>query len=546
MKRSTILGGALFLGAALFTTSPLAQAGPSAIPEEPGRIVDLPSGAKGVLGLRRAPQIPIGSIILRRVFPDHPIGGPPRLPPGPGPGCDKKLDLTNQLGVVTVAVQDNGICSSADIDAFRRGDNTYVVQGGGEEAAWIMTDVSEPAAPVQLGTWIWVNGSGNPLNTYTPDVKAFRQGNEDYIVMGLERTSSFNAACGVVIEKVTNPASPVFQSQFIGDANGNGLLDLGDWCDVHNVFVETDSNSDGVYIYATADNTNDMRVLDIGGAYGGSVTNPVEVGVYAASTANNSNYVHDITVKDHGGAIGRRAYLAYWDSGLVVLDVSNGGTGLNLTEVIGPNELDPTGFLNHHSFPTPNGNFVFIQDEFLGAQGEPQTGEPVQMWDIDPTSLNYLMPVDGLALGSDVPVNPAHNLEIRDDIDPDRLFVGWYKEGLQAWDFDEINGGFVVPSIDTPSSALYNTVQTHKKDDKYDGAWAVRMESITHDVTRDGDLGPTNATNLYIFTSDRRYGLIIDCVDDATFSNYCPDPVGGSDDGGGEKSCNPKSPKCNP
>ena len=104
----------------------------------------------------------------------------------------------------------------------------------------------------------------------------------------------------------------------------------------------------------------------------------------------------------------------------------------------------------------------------------------------------------------------------------------------------------MVPSIDTPSSALDNTVQTHKKDDEYDGAWAVRMESITHDVTRDGDLGPTNATNLYIFTSDRRYGLIIDCVDDATFSSYCPDPVGGSDDGGGEKSCNLKSPKCNP
>lgn len=431
-----------------------------------------PPKPQEVPGLKEMPDKPVRSIPLRRKFPDHPHGPPTdkdKKEPGGG-GCDKDVDLTGTInGVVAVAAQDNVICTNADVDTYVRDGRTYVVQAGGEEAAWTHTDVTDPGNPVVLGQFVWSGGAGK--NTYTPDVKYFAQGTNDYIALSLERLT-VNAFCGVVIMNITDPANPVLESQATG----------GDWCDVHNTFVEDDANGDGQYIYLTADGPNDMRVLEVSG--GGSVTNPVEIGRYIAPTANNDNYVHDITVLDHGGSVGRRAYLAYWDSGLVILNAADVTPGTNPTPIVGPNVIDPAGFLSHHAWASQDGSLVFNQDEFLNANGD----EPVQMWNVsDPANPSY---VDGLALGTDVPVNAAHNLEIRFDINPNRLYVAWYKLGLQAWDFT--SGGFAG------SRALYHQAQTEGDDDEYSGAWGVRMENI--------------GTNLYIFQSDRNFGLIVDCV----------------------------------
>ena len=495
-RKVTAIAGAalsaLFLVGLLLTPSGAVRAGPPELKELPG--------------LREAPNIPVGSIILRRAFPDHPLPAPleqefpgPGVPgpegrPAPGGGgCDKDIDLTGEIdGVVAVAAQDNLICTSADIDTYVVSSGaTYVVQGGGEKAAWTHTDVSDPSNPDMVGQWVWSGRAGG--NTYTPDIKTFNQGTEHYIVMGLERLKLM-AYCGVIIVNVTTPSLPVIESQFIG----------ADWCDTHNVFVEDDSNGNGMYIYATADGPNDLRVLDISvAAGGGSVTNPIEIGRYTVPGANNNNYVHDVTVVDHGVPRGRRVYLAYWDSGLVVLNAAdvtpNVTPGTNPTPIIGPNVIDPPGFLNHHSFPSKDGSLVFIQDEFLNSSED----EPVQMWDIsDPEDPFYPSHVDSLVLGEDVPVNPAHNLEIVYDldgvVDPDRLFVGWYKMGLQAWDFT--SAGFVrnVGPDSDRTAVLYHQAQTEAGDDDYSGAWGVRLELI--------------ANLLYIFQSDRNFGLIIDCV----------------------------------
>jgi VCBS repeat-containing protein len=485
------------------------------------RPVQLPSATKGVPGLRQAPDIPVDSLILRRAFPDHPMGPPPRQEapqpgqapaeeqpsPSEGPvgaqqsgheGFCSTVDLTSTIaGVVNVAAQDNGICSNADIDTYvDAAGKTYVVQAGGGSLAWTHTEVSDPASPVIRGQFCWVNGGACDPFTYTPDVKAFHQGANDYIVMGLERLFAPFGYCGVVIVDVTDPAGPMVESQFIGS----------NWCDVHNVFVEKDPvTGEGLYIYATADNTNDLRVLDVSGTVDATsgVSNPVEIGRYRSPTANSGNYVHDVTVIDHGGGVGRRVYLAYWDSGLVILNAADVTPGTNPTPVVGPNVIDPNGFLNHHSFASADGSRVFIQDEFLDSEGD----EPVQMWDVsNPASPVYR---DGLELGVDTPVNPAHNLEINFDIDLDRLYVGWYKLGLQAWDFTA--SGFLRNVPAPPTSVLYHQVQTEATDDQYDGAWGVRLAVIGADT--------------YIFTSDRGYGLIVDKIQQAAGGNNPPDAV---------------------
>ena len=491
-REKLIRGAAAFLIAfAMLTAGDLgsSQAGPPEFDEFPA--------------LRTAPDIPLGSVILRRAFPDHPVAAPiadefpgevgfpeEGSPIGRSPivngravsgdsTCDKDVDLTGQIdGVVSIAALDTGFCTNADIDSYVGFDGKiYVVQAGGQERIFTLTEVTDPENPVVRSQVYFIRRA---KGTYTPDVKAFHQGSRDYIVVGLERTK-VTQPCGVLFFDVTNPGNPVMGAQFIGS----------DWCDVHNVFVEATNpiTGDGRYVYVTADNTNDLRVLDIS-----NVANPTEVGRYTASGANTSNYVHDVTIVDHGGLAGRRVYLSYWNSGLVILDAADVTPGTNPTPLVAPNVIDPGGFLTHHAVPSADGSLVFIQDEFLGAPGEPQTGEPVQMWNV--AGLNR---VDGLALGSDVAVNPAHNLEIRYDIDATRLYVGWYKLGLQAWDFSAAGFDRVAG---TPSSVIYHQVQTEATDQPYSGTWGVRLEQITVDTVE----------NTYIFQSDRNFGLIVDCI----------------------------------
>lgn len=489
-------------------------------------LVDLPSGARGVLGLRQAPETPVSSVFLRRAFPDHPLGvAPGQAEPGAGgaplPGpiyplggvaqCGDTINWPGTLeGVDALYAQDNIICTNADIDSYvmretGQPDRTFIVEAGGEEAAWTLTEVTDPSNPNRYGPYCWVRNNACDTLTYTPDVKAFRQGNSHYIALALERRY-IGGYCGVVIDDITDPGNPQLQSQFIG----------ADWCDVHNIFVEQSADGEGLYIYATADATNDLRVLDISGDFGGTVQGPVEIGRYTAPTANGNNYVHDVTVIDHGGAVGRRVYLAYWDSGLVILDAedltpgTSGGSpcthprgkcknnNTGPSPIIGPNVIDPAGFLTHHAFASYDGSLVFIQDEFMAATGD----KPVQMWDISVLESPFF--VDGLQLGEDLPENPAHNLEIRFDIDPDRLYSGWYKLGLQAWDFSSSGFARYAPE---PTSVIYHRVQTETDDYPYSGAWGVRLVPITPP-------GPDQLTGIYVFQSDRGYGLIIGCLDE--------------------------------
>ena len=397
-----------------------------------------------------------------------------------GGSCDKTLDLTSQIrGVQHVAVHENGICYNSDIDVYTRNGKTYAILAGGYDAAWTHLDVTNPYSPTLLHQFRW------DKVTYTPDIKAFQQGDRDYLALSMERYNS-GGYCGVNIYDVTDPVNPAFQSQ----------TDGADWCDVHNIFVETGADGDGDYIYLTANATKDMRVLDIGGNPGGnpdgSVTAPIEIGQYVVP---NAGYIHDITVVDHSawteGQIQRRVYISYWDEGLVILDAANVTPGINPTPLIGPNVIDPVGFLVHHAQISRDGRTLFIQDEILRAADK----EPVQMWDISNVGAPQF--VDALKLGVDVPVGPAHNVEIREDLAPNRLFVGWYKHGLQAWDYTA--AGFVRDmTIPQRTATVYHQIQTAPTDTMYEGLWAVRLAEI------DGDT--------YILQADRRYGLIVDCM----------------------------------
>ena len=484
-SKRTILLSVAVLGvsaAALLVTTNSISAPPSQQALAPAaRPVELPDV------LLTLPELPIGSIPVVSPTPGHPLGDLPKQ----GNGCDKDVDLTSTIGGVTnVAALNTGICTNSDIDSYVRDGRTYVVIAGGDDAAWTHIDVTDPANPVIAGQFKW---KGPGKNTYTPDVKTFQQGSNDYIVLALERRT-VGAPAGAVIYQVNDPANPVKQSQITGS----------DWIDVHNVFVEDDASGNGRYLYITADNTADLRVFDIA-----NPTTPIVLGTYqrqvrgfGGSGFYDDVYVHDVTVE------GKTVYVSYWEAGLDTFPASLVKTAGAVIDETHSNvvNIDPLNFasgnpfLVHHAYPSADGSLVGLQDEIEINSG----AQVVQLWTTSSPGL-----VDGLIQGTDVPIIPSHNLEIRYDLDfdgdgvadPNRLFVGWYQAGLEAWDFSG-TGFSREPVSQGRTSVQYHQVQTEANDGAYSGTWGVRLESIT----------VAGVTNLYIFQSDRNFGLIVDCV----------------------------------
>ena len=443
--------------------------------------IDLPDEAVAV-----PPGMGADSIAaLSPQIPSHALGR--GRAPGGG-GCDKDIDLTATInGVVNVDAVDTGICSNADIDSYTRADgsNTYVVIGGQEEAAWTHIDVTDPANSFVVAQYVWIRSA---KGTNSPDIKAFHQGTRDYIALATERGGPLGnkGTCGVYIFDVTEPANAVQVSR---------IIESGVWCSVHNVFVEDDAIEGGPYLYITANSSADLRVYNIA-----NPANPVKLGTYQRAERGffgsgfyDDIYVHDVTVQN--GTV----YASYWEAGLdmfpsslirapgAVIDENN--TDVTKIDLI-PDFAPGRPFLVHHAFASGDGSLVGIEDEIEISSG----AEVVQLWTTSSPSK-----VDGLAQGTDVPVLPAHNLEIRDDLFPNRLFVAWYQAGMQAWDFVcDPDCRFDRPNPQERTAVLFNQVQTETADGAYSGAWGVRLEQI------DG--------NEYIFTSDRNFGLIVDCV----------------------------------
>jgi hypothetical protein len=196
-------------------------------------------------------------------------------------------------------------------------------------------------------------------------------------------------------------------------------------------------------------------------------------------------------------------YVSYWDAGLMILDADHVTPGIiengSTNQALNPNySIDPSSALHiHHALPTLDGTRVFIQDEFAATASNQSldADEPIQIWNIsNPASPAY---IDGIDLGGPLQplVTPPHNMELRFDLDfdgdgapdRDRLYVGWYRGGAQAFDFTA--AGFT-------GRAFYHQVQTEGADGNWDGAWAMRIERV--------------GGNVFTFQSDRRYGLIVE------------------------------------
>src|SRR5512146_267415 len=114
------------------------------------------------------------------------------------------------------------------------------------------------------------------------------------------REGASNRKNGIMIFEASDPCHPKVIAEYTETVSGG----------VHSSYVYRG------HVYLTDDATGSMRVIDIQDPY-----HPAQVARWQTEQTEAGRYLHDIMVVDG------LAYLAYWNDGLVILDVGNGMKG---------------------------------------------------------------------------------------------------------------------------------------------------------------------------------------------------------------------------
>ncbi|HSD31063.1 MAG TPA: Ig-like domain-containing protein [Gemmatimonadales bacterium] len=195
--------------------------------------------------------------------------------------------------------------------------------------------------------------------------------------------------------------------------NGIMIFDASDACHPKVIAEYNETVSGGVHssyvyrghVYLTDDATGSMRVIDIQ-----DPSHPKQVGRWQTDQTEAGRYLHDVMVVDG------LAYLAYWNDGLVILDVGNGMKGgspeqpqivsqfkydLNATYAR-VEQLWGPGFVRGTHTAWRAGRYVFVGDEVYAAR-----------------------PYTGLKGGNDLTFGRLHVIDVSDIEHPQQ--VAWYE-----------------------------------------------------------------------------------------------------------------------
>jgi hypothetical protein len=391
---------------------------------------------------------------------------------------DMEQDLPGE-NLSDVAYLPSGYCFHGELDMFETGGRVYVAQVvldgfPHSNVSFRIVDVSDVERPVSVGVWEW------NIPTYSSDVKAFRQG--DRWFLALSRDPSFDMdvrlcslAGGIAIIEVTDPASP----RLITIVNGQNTGSSKFWCNSHTAQVSQDAEGNGMYLYVSAVDVFDLRVLDIR-----DLENVVEAGRYTHPDAGFYNernlfLVHDTTIVED------RVYVAYWSAGLVILDREGLEAGKRVKPLNPLDSIDPWGLQIHQAFPTTDGQFVFVEDEFNSSVPESR----LRLYDIRDLG----SPKEVAAITLPDSLGAPHNLLVSGN----RLFVGWYQDGVRVFEYDTSDPE--TPSIEPYAFQAVRTTRTSNAGIPYDGIWGVRVRECELD----------GQPRTCVFASDMTYGLLI-------------------------------------
>lgn len=249
----------------------------------------------------------------------------------------------------------------------------------------------------QAGIWVWDVRNANkpsfvtiirsPAGSRTNDVRVARTNAGDILVHSNE--SCAGGPGGFEVYRVDDPRAPEhLASVRIDDPNpltpsifGGPIEDVG----VHNLFlftqgarsyvgVTTEGAFGNFHIYEITNPANPVRtsfwgaeeVFDPGVVASGDYDRNLSAAIWLGSGfgASANRYLHDVTIS----ADGTRAYLANWDAGVILLDITNPASPQVVSVALDPVNGSLDGEVNSHSvWPSENGRIVVEGEEDFSA-----------------------------------------------------------------------------------------------------------------------------------------------------------------------------------
>lgn len=247
------------------------------------------------------------------------------------------------------------------------------------------------------GIWIWdvrnnnrpefVDVIASPTGSRTNDVRVAGLNSGTVLVHSNE--SCAGGPGGFEIYNVDDPANPISLASVridelnpISDALFGGITDVG----VHNLWLFSQGASDFVAVTSESafDNFRIYNITDpanptLESAWGAEELFDPGVGdetvdvnrvlgaaldLLSGFGASQNKFLHDVTITTDGS----RAYLANWDAGLVLLDISNPADPQVVSVAIDPTSGSLDGEVNSHSvWPSEDGTIVVEGEEDFSA-----------------------------------------------------------------------------------------------------------------------------------------------------------------------------------
>jgi hypothetical protein len=301
---------------------------------------------------------------------------------------------------------------AAEVVTTPDGDTAFVAVGSG----FVSVDVSDPASPSVIGSAAGLESPDGEGVREVLDVKY-----DDGRVL-VPTGAQGGGPLGCYLYDVTDPANPT---------------QVGDWFDTGH------GNHNAVLLDGVAYLTNGP-VLDVVDVSGASFE---RLGQWRPGDWNEdwsrlpNTVLHDLSVQ------GNRAYCAYWDAGVFVLDVSDPANPAFVARA-GEYSLEEIRDLSRQAYLEPGGNAHYVtvnEDATVLAEGgeswdldaEDDTGGPsgITFYDVsDETSPERIGHVDPPVSISNAyqggTWTTSHNFELAND----RLYASWYQGGVTVHD----------------------------------------------------------------------------------------------------------------
>ena len=322
-----------------------------------------------------------------------------------------------------------------------------------------IVDLADPSRPTVVGTLAERSGTtAEDVQVLAADGPAFRG---DLLATGLQRCSA-SGVSGLSLWDVTSPREPVEL----------GFFDLGvGLSGVHEfTMFRHEGRTIGLLAVPFSESMNgdalgDLRIVDLSDPRAPRQLAHWGAGAALGLDARNGSgrdpriYAHSV----RASLDGKVAYVAYWDAGVIILDISD----LRNPRYLGRTTFGSDDEGNAHSATMARGGRVLIQaDEVVplggdgAADGAPSAAGPssewgsLRFWDVanPATPIQVGAFATPRARGSRVAAADAGWYTVHQTaVLGDRLYASWYSDGVRVLDISDPTHpretGFFIPGV---------------------------------------------------------------------------------------------------